>query len=52
MLKCGGKKTTLSDALLTDDEFEQIPKTHFARKNDTAAQTSRPPQPERRRGRR
>src|SRR5262249_46355293 len=38
MVKGGGKKATIADAVLSDEEFEQIQRAHFARKQDPAAQ--------------
>jgi hypothetical protein len=37
MVKGGGKKATLADAILTDEEFEKIQRVHFGRKSDPAA---------------
>src|SRR3954453_20658947 len=36
MVRNGGKKTTLTDALLTEEEFEAIQRAHFSRKQDPA----------------
>lgn len=38
MLKNGGSQILLADAVLTDEEFEEIQRVHFARKHDPAAQ--------------
>jgi integrase len=37
MVKNGGKKPTLADAVLSDEEFEEIQRVHFGRKQDPAA---------------
>jgi integrase len=37
MLRQGGRRPSLDQALLTDDEFKQIQRHHFGRKNDPAA---------------
>jgi hypothetical protein len=38
MLKNGGRQPTLAEALLSDEEFEQIQRVHFGRKQDPADQ--------------
>jgi integrase len=38
MVKSGGKKPTVTDAVLTDQEFEKIQRTHYARKTGASAQ--------------
>jgi hypothetical protein len=38
MLRNGGRRAGLKDALLSDDEMEQIQRAHFARKTDPDAQ--------------
>ena len=38
MVKSGGKRADLRDAVLTDGEFEEIQRAHFGRKQDPAAQ--------------
>jgi integrase len=37
MVKNGGKQATMADALMTDDEFKQIQRVHFARRLDQKA---------------
>lgn len=37
MVKNGGKRADLSDAILSDEEFEQIQRIHFNRKQDPVA---------------
>jgi integrase len=37
MLRNGGHRASLEDAVLTDDEFEEIQRVHFSRKRDPAA---------------
>jgi hypothetical protein len=37
MVKSGGKRPTVADTGLSDEEFEQIQRAHFARKTDPAA---------------
>ncbi len=39
MVKSGGKKPTIADTVLSDEEFEQIQHAHFDRKQDPAAQS-------------
>lgn len=38
MLRNGGKRSTLAETVLSDEEFEQIQRVHFGRKSDAAAQ--------------
>lgn len=38
MLRAGGKKLTVADVRLTDEEFETLQRAHFDRKKDPAAQ--------------
>jgi integrase len=38
MVRSGGKKARVADAVLSDEEFEQIQRIHFGRKQDPAAQ--------------
>jgi hypothetical protein len=38
MVKNGGKKASVADSVLSDEEFEQIQRAHFSRKQDPAAQ--------------
>jgi hypothetical protein len=37
MVKSGGKRATVADASLTDEEFEQIQRAHFGRRTEPAA---------------
>src|SRR5690606_33764596 len=37
MLRNGGKKTDLSDLVMSDDEFEEIQRRHYAKKTDPEA---------------
>jgi len=37
MVKGGGKRATVAEAVLSDEEFEAIQRAHFARKTDPAA---------------
>ena len=37
MVKSGGKKATVTDAMLSDEEFEAIQLRHFSKKTDPAA---------------
>ena len=39
MVKNDGKRSVVSDAMMSDEEFIEIQRTHFARKTDPAAQT-------------
>ncbi|MBL8795030.1 MAG: hypothetical protein JNM56_14060 [Planctomycetia bacterium] len=38
MVKNGGQKVTVADALMSDEEFEAIQRRHFSKKTDPAAQ--------------
>ncbi len=38
MLRNGGKKSVVADAILSDAEFEEIQRRHYAKKTDPAAQ--------------
>lgn len=38
MVKTGGKKPTVADALLSDEEFEAVQRVHFERRQDPHAQ--------------
>jgi integrase len=38
MLRSGGKRQALKDTVLTDEEFEQIQRRHFSKKQDVEAQ--------------
>src|SRR5439155_7190478 len=38
MVRNGGKQPRLADAILSDEEFEQIQRVHYAKKKDPAAQ--------------
>jgi hypothetical protein len=37
MVREGGRRATLDNAVLTDDEFEQVQRTHYAKKTDADA---------------
>ena len=37
MVRSGGKRATLDDAVLSDEEFEKVQRTHYARKLDPTA---------------
>lgn len=37
MLQNGGRKSELADAVLTDEEFDEIQRRHYGKKNDPAA---------------
>jgi hypothetical protein len=37
MVRAGGRRATLDDAVLTDEEFEGVQRTHYAKKTDPAA---------------
>lgn len=39
MLRNGGQRASLEDAVLSDDKFEEIQRVHFSRKRDPAART-------------
>jgi hypothetical protein len=38
MLRSGGKRTSMTDAILSDEEFEEVQKVHYARKKSLEAQ--------------
>src|SRR4051794_38790942 len=38
MVKSGGKRATMASVILSDEEFEQIQRAHFAKKKGIAAQ--------------
>lgn len=38
MVRSGGRRATLDDAVLSDEEFEKVQRTHYARKTDPTAQ--------------
>lgn len=38
MVRSGGKRVVLSDAVLSDEEFEEIQRVHYSRKTDPTAQ--------------
>jgi hypothetical protein len=37
MVRAGGRRATLDDAVLTDEEYEEVQRTHYAKKSDPAA---------------